>query len=110
MFTPDHPKGLIPEMMGIGPPQLRYIDSSNIIDSGSHIESAEEILILEERLVNESLIDICLYRAQESQSGYSAAFFVRDFERNGMFDNPLQGYVEIDHFARNQAISNKPVL
>jgi hypothetical protein len=109
MFTPNQSPGFNPNV-GAGMPHYNSLaEHTAQLEGFDPGETPENLLIMEERIIAESLIDICVQRAQESSSGYSASYYVRDFQRQGLFGSPMKSYVEIDHFDRNQDISPKAV-
>jgi hypothetical protein len=107
MFTPNQNPGFNSNL-GAGMPHYGSLaEHTAQLEGFDPGETIESLIVLEERIIAESLIDICVQRAQESNSGYSASYFVRDFQRQGLFGSPMRSYEEIDYHDRNQDISPK---
>lgn len=102
MFISEPNQGFNPEQgtgMRMFPPDT--------LDGFAAGETAEALVCLEEHLLHEALIEMCVQRAAESSSGYSAAYHVSMLRRQGLFSDPFKGYEELDRYQRNNAYRTK---
>ena len=97
MFTPTPNPGFNPEL-GRGV----HFSSQETLVGFAEGETAEALICYEEHFLHAALVDICVQRAEESSSGYSASYHVGMLRRQGLFTQPLKGYQELDKYQRDQ--------